>query len=213
MSGRDLVAVGLLGTAAWLVFRRLATTLPADALQGPSSLPWSGLDPFGGQGDGSAAPAGDSSDQADQLDPPASSYATTTISRESGGNPLAKNPRSSASGTYQFTKATWQSVGGAWGSDPTKAFGGLTPSPAEQKMRFDKLTSRNGNGLAAAGLAATNAALYAAHFLGLAGAIKVLTAPASASLAQLVGSTVMKANPQLQGFTVADFKSWIGARG
>jgi hypothetical protein len=192
----------------------LATTPAADALQGPASLPWSGLDPFADQTDPSAAPAGDSSggDQADQA-PADSSYTDSTVARESGGNPLAKNPRSSASGTYQFTKATWQSVGGAWGSDPTKAFGGLTPSAAEQKQRFDMLTSRNGNGLAAAGLAATNAALYAAHFLGLAGAIKVLTAPASASLAQLVGSAVMKANPQLQGFTVADFKSWIGARG
>lgn len=214
MSGRDLVGVGLLGTAAWLVLSRLATTLPPGALEGPSSLSWLPLLPsdaftldFGTDDGGSPASSIDATDY------PSSSYEAATIARESSGNTLAKNPRSSASGTYQFTKATWQKVGGAWGSDPTKAFGGLTPSAAEQTMRFNMLTSGNAAGLARAGLAATNATLYAAHFLGLPTALKVLMAPASASLAALVGSKVMNENPKLKGFTVADFKSWLGAQG
>lgn len=216
MSGRDLVVVGALGTAAWLVFRRLATTLPADALQGPSSLSWpaDGLFPaldftFPWPG-GDQAPD-DSSDQASPAS--SSSYDASTITRESGGKLLAKNPLSSASGKYQFTKATWQKLGGAWGSDPSKAFGGLAPSEAEQDMRYNMLTSSNAAGLARAGLAVSNAYLYAVHFLGLPTALKVLTAPASASLAALVGSKVINENPKLKGFTVADFKSWIGAQG
>lgn len=214
MSGRDLVAVGLLGGAAWLVFRGLATTLPADALQGPSSLSW----PAGGLfpdldftfpwSAGDQAPD-DSADQAS----PATSYDASTIARESGGKLYAKNPLSSASGKYQFLKKTWQKLGGAWGSDPTKAFGGLMPSEAEQDMRYAMLTSGNASGLANAGLAVSNAYLYAAHFLGLPTALKVLTAPASASLAALVGSQVINENPKLRGFTVADFKSWLGAQG
>lgn len=221
MSVRDLVGVGLAGGAAWLLWRQLATTLPAGSLQGPVSLPWPAGDPFGGftldftggGGTTSLAPVqyegAPAADQAESSD----SYTQATTARESSGDPLAKNPNSSASGLYQFTKATWQSLGGAWGPDPTKAFGGLTPSAEEQTARFNMLTSRNSSGLLGAGIAATDAALYAAHFLGLGAAIKVLTAPASASLANLVGSAVMNANPQLRGMTVADFKSWAGGQG
>lgn len=145
--------------------------------------------------------------------PDTSDYATATAGRESAGNVLAKNPLSSASGLFQFTKATWQALGGQWGPDPTKPFGGLTPSLAEQQSRFDQLTSANASGLQRAGLAASNAALYAAHVLGLGTALRVLTAPPSASLANLVGSAVMAANPQFRGFTVANFINWAGGQG
>jgi len=142
----------------------------------------------------------------------ASDYATTTKARESGGDPNAKNPRSSASGLYQFTKATWERLGGKWGADPRKPFGGAAVTPAEQQARFDQLTRQNAAGLARAGIGATNAALYAAHFLGIGTAVRVLKAPASSKLSGLVGSAVMTANPHLRGFTVADFRRWLEGR-
>lgn len=187
MSARQLAGLALVLGGAWAFLRnRSATTLPGPPLKPPTALPGA-----------VSAPAG---------------YVGQTIARESGGDPMAKNPNSSASGKYQFTKATWLKLGGQWGSDKSKPFGGLAPSVAEQDARFAALTRSNASGLVASGLAAGSAALYAAHFLGLPVAVKVLTAAASTNLASLVGSKVMASNPQLSGFTVGDFKRWLERR-
>lgn len=137
-------------------------------------------------------------------------YTASTVTRESGGALYAKNPRSTASGKYQFLRDTWVRMGGAWGSDPSKAFGGLRPSEAEQDARYARFTADNAAGLAKAGIGVTNATLYAAHFLGLTGALRVLTAAPSTKLAALVGSKVMSANRFPANFTVADFRQWLG---
>lgn len=184
MSGRDLIGVAAVLAAAYGLLRaagRVAAPHPATAASGQKNGP--GVD----------------------------SFTAWLVGRESGGDLAARNPRSTASGKYQFTRDTWVRLGGAWGSDPTRPFGGLAPSEAEQDARFAKLTAQNAAGLQRAGLAVTNATLYAAHFLGVSKAIRVLTAPASTNLAALVGSAVMAANPQLRGFTAADFRRWIGA--
>lgn len=188
MSLRDLVGVGLLGAAVWGFWRRGAATLPGTLLTPPT-----------GKIPASATPS-------------SGDYAAKTIARESAGDANAKNPLSSASGLYQFTKATWQRLGGAWGSDPTKPFGGLAVTAAEQTARFNQLTAANAGALQRAGLAVTNATLYAAHFLGSPVAVKVLRAPNSTSLATLVGSRVMAQNPHLAGFTVGDFRRWLETR-
>lgn len=185
MGVRDLLGVGLVGAAAYGLWRSGVITLPATSLRPPSG-------PIFG---------------------PADDYSQRTSARESGGDPYAKNPRSSASGLFQFTRSTWESLGGQWGSDPTKPFGGLRPSVAEQTARFNQLSQLNAAGLQRAGVGATAGALYAAHFLGLGAAINVLSAAASTPLASVVGSAVMRANPQLTGFTVADFRRWAEGRG
>lgn len=211
MSGRQLVGVALLGAAGWAVWRWAATTLPGGGVQAPAALSWGDLGDLFGLPDDSAIDApiyASSSTAAPATIDAGGGYTGSTVARESGGDLLAKNPASSASGLFQFTKPTWQSVGGQWGPDPSKPFGGLTPSLAEQQTRFDALTASNSSGLARAGIAATNAALYAAHFLGLGTALRVLTAAPSANLAPLVGSAVMAVNPQLKGMTVASFLSW-----
>lgn len=205
MSGRDLAVAALLGAAGWLVWRRLATALPADPLQPPLALSWPSADSFPTPWADDAGQVADSAAPGD--------YQVTTVARESGGDLLAKNPKSSASGVFQFTRATWQALGGQWGPDPSKPFGGLTPSLDEQQARFNQLTSANASGLVRAGQAATNAALYASHVLGLGTALKVLAAPPSTMLANLVGSKVMAANPQFKGFNVANFLNWAGGNG
>jgi hypothetical protein len=195
------------GLAGWFLYR-WGTTLPAGSFQAPLALSWgpdsSPADPGAAQ-DATDPSSADSSSAT-------SSYETNLLANESGSNLLAKNPKSSASGLFQFTQATWEGVGGSWGPDPTKAFGGLTPSAEEQQMRFDMLTQRNAAGLQSNGISITNAALYIAHFLGLGGALSVFFASPSTALASVVGSKVMAANPQLKGFTVADFISWAEAR-
>lgn len=125
---------------------------------------------------------------------------------ESGGNDLAKNPRSSATGRYQFTSGTWADL---MQKHPDL---GLTrdgrTDGAQQEVAIRALTADNAAALKAAGHSLTGANLYAAHFLGAGGAKSVLGAPAGASLASLVGAEVMQANPFLAGMTVADFKAW-----
>lgn len=138
-----------------------------------------------------------------------SNYLDVLASIESSNRPYVKASTSSASGLYQFTKATWQALGGAWGNDPSKAFGGLTPSIEEQQMRAQKLTSQNASILQRAGIAITNATLYAAHFLGPTAAVKALAAPASVAVASVIGSSAVKANPFLNGMSVSGFFDWL----
>ncbi len=204
MSARQVAGLLIAGGALYALWRRGVINLPASLQTPPTAifpgLSWPSLTDL----------------RLPDFDLPGFSepdgYTAQLVARESGGDLYAKNPGSTASGKYQFTKATWQRMGGAWGPNPSLPFGGLRPTEAEQDMRYRKLTDGNAAGLAAAGIARTAATLYAAHFLGLAGAVKVLSAPASAKLAGLVGSKVIAANPFLAGFTVADFRRWLEGR-
>lgn len=56
---------------------------------------------------------------------------------ESGGNPNAQNPSSTASGTYQFLDSTWQSLGGSGSASDA--------SPAEQRRMAEKLYAQQGS--------------------------------------------------------------------
>lgn len=129
---------------------------------------------------------------------------------ESGDRPYIKASTSSASGLYQFIKATWIGEGGSWGPDMSKAFGGLTPTVEEQRQRAQTFTQKNADALKRAGIPINKASLYAAHFLGVGTAIKVIGADIHASAEALAGPAATKANPSiLKGKTVADFLSWL----
>lgn len=129
---------------------------------------------------------------------------------ESGGRPYVKAASSSASGLFQFIRSTWLGEGGQWGSDSSKAFGGLKPSEAEQLARAKTFTQKNADALKRAGIPISKASLYAAHFLGVGTAIRLLGASDTASAAALAGSSATAANPSiLSGKTVADFKRWL----
>lgn len=140
------------------------------------------------------------------------SYYAKLAQVESSNRPYVKAPTSSASGLYQFTKATWQAAGGTWGGDPTKAFGGLTPSAQEQTMRAAKLTTQNANLLQRAGVAISDAALYAAHFLGANTAATILGHDPNALVASVVPQNYITANPFLNGMTVGGFTDWLNGK-
>lgn len=125
-------------------------------------------------------------------------------------NPATGRPYSSASGLYQFIKSTWIGEGGSWGDNPSLAFGGLKPSADEQLARVKTFTAKNAGALRAAGVPINKASLYAAHFLGVGTAIRVIMADISASAESLAGAAATKANPSiLRGKTVAQFLSWL----
>lgn len=131
---------------------------------------------------------------------------------ESGNNPYAKSPTSSASGMFQFTKPTWLSLGGSWGDDASQPFGGLKPSLTEQQQRATTLTQQNALALQRAGVPVNSASLYAAHFFGAGTASKVLSANPDTPIASLVTSGAMKSNSFLQGMDVSGFGGWLSKK-
>lgn len=129
---------------------------------------------------------------------------------ESNDRPFVKASTSSASGLYQFIKATWQGEGGKWGDNPNQAFGGLRPTPEEQLARAKSFTAKNAAYLRKHGIPINKASLYAAHFLGVWTAVKIIGADVGASAEHLAGEAATRANPSiLKGKTVGQFLSWL----
>lgn len=129
---------------------------------------------------------------------------------ESGDRPYIKAGTSSASGLYQFIRTTWLGEGGQWGTDSSKAFGGLKPSVEEQRQRAKSFTERNVVILRAKGLPINKATLYAAHFFGAGMAAKVIGADVDARADLIAGPSATSANPSiLKGKTVGQFLSWL----
>lgn len=129
---------------------------------------------------------------------------------ESGNRPYIQAPTSSASGLYQFIKATWLGEGGKWGPTMRPAFGGLKPSEAEQLMRAKSFTEKNAAYLRAKGLPINRASLYASHFFGPVTAAKVIAAHVNSRADYLAGPAATNANPSiLKGKTVGQFLTWL----
>lgn len=144
-------------------------------------------------------------------DPIPAGYFDILARIESDNRPYVKAASSSASGLYQFIRATWRGEGGQWGPDMSLAFGGLRPSIEEQQQRARTFTMKNVATLRNAGVAINSATLYAAHFLGAGTAIRMLKAPLNASAAAIAGANAAKANPSILGRdrTVAGFRQWL----
>lgn len=129
---------------------------------------------------------------------------------ESGNRPYIKAPTSTASGLYQFIRATWIGEGGKWGPDMKLAFGGLRPSVEEQLQRAKSFTARNVEVLKAKGIPINRASLYAAHFFGAGMAAKVIGADVDARADLIAGPAATNANPSiLRGKTVGQFLKWL----
>ena len=131
-------------------------------------------------------------------------------SAESGGNDSAKNPRSSATGRYQFTEGTWNGLASRYPELGLTADGRLDPNQQERAIRV--FTQDNARALTSAGIPVNPGNLYAAHFLGAGGATAVLGQDDASPVSTLVGADVVKANPFLDGMTVGQFKQWAASK-
>jgi hypothetical protein len=131
-------------------------------------------------------------------------YLAKVRGSESGGKQYAKNPRSTASGLYQFTESTWKGLGYDW----KDRF-----NPTLQNQAMAKLTNYNANYLKSKlGITPTDADLYGAHFLGPQGYTSVYNKPNNTPLSSVLTKGAMSANPFLAGKTTGFLKSWLSKK-
>jgi hypothetical protein len=129
---------------------------------------------------------------------PAGSYAANTFAKESGNNPNARNPNSTAGGLAQFTDGTWADL--AQRHPELKLTPGGQYDPAQVQRAFPVFTQENAGILHGAGIEPTDANLRVAHLLGAQGATGFLTSMAqnpNAPAASMVGPAAVKANQSL----------------
>ena len=145
------------------------------------------------------------------------------IGVESDGDPNAKNKRSSATGLGQFLDETWLDMIRAHRPDLAK---GRIKTEILELRRDAKVareiaarfTEGNAEMLRKRGLLVTPGTLYLAHFAGGAGAVAILSAMENADAALVMATAdatgrtkrekIIKANPFLERFTVADLRNW-----
>ncbi|NSZ73944.1 hypothetical protein G6L74_09350 [Agrobacterium tumefaciens] len=137
---------------------------------------------------------------------------------ESGGNPTAKNPNSTATGLGQFIESTWLRMFKQYFPDRAK---GMTDSTilalrenADVSRSMIELYAReNAAILQKAGVAVNEASVYLAHFLGPTGAVAVLTAQADTPVSKLLSSDAIKSNRNiLEGKTAGEVASWANQK-
>ena len=138
---------------------------------------------------------------------------------ESTNNPLAVNPKSSASGLFGFTDQTFvdtlsKAFPGVDTSNLTKEqIAALKADPMVSSKVADTLTSANASALSYAGMNPNDPAnLYAAHFLGSTLAIKALQADPNAPISSVATEKQIAANKSILGGdkTVGDVLGILG---
>lgn len=138
------------------------------------------------------------------------------IGAESGGNPNASNPSSSASGLGQFIDSTWLSTIRAHRPDladqPDDALLALKSDPQLSREMTGAYASDNQAILSKAGVPVTDGNTYLAHFAGPGGAVKVLQADPTAPVGSILGAAAVNANPFMAGMTAGDLQAWAARK-
>ncbi|WP_414902459.1 hypothetical protein ACMT1E_04315 [Sphingomonas flavalba] len=137
---------------------------------------------------------------------------------ESAGNDAARpidprtgQARSSATGRYQFTDATWlayfkRRYGGAGLSDA--AILARRGDGAVQDVLMHDLTDDHAAALDRAGQPETAGSLYLLHFAGEKGGLALLRAAPDTPVERLLSEGAIRANPFLKGRTAAEVIAW-----
>lgn len=138
------------------------------------------------------------------------------IQVESGGDPYAKNPRSSASGPSQFIDSTWLSTirtarPDLAGKSDSELLA-LKTDPQLSREMTQAYANQNQAILSKNRLPVTDGNTYLAHFAGPGGAVKVLQADPSAPVGDILGPAVVKANPFLARMTAGDLQAWASKK-
>lgn len=148
-------------------------------------------------------------------------FVDRVIGAESGGNPNARNPRSSATGAGQFLDRTWIELYRKNFRGPTT--GRIQSDEDILALRNNMEISRrmvqlyaeeNSKILRAAGVAINDATLYLAHFAGGQTAANVLRANPNAPVTDFFAPSAIAANPTVlgNGQTAGGLAQWAGRR-
>lgn len=146
------------------------------------------------------------------------------IGIESGGNPAAQNPASSAAGLGQFIDSTWLAMLQKHRPDIVE---GRSRYQLLQ-LKFDPALSRemtaayvadNRAFLESRGLPITPGSLYLAHFAGPEGAARILAAALNAPISAVMTPAQIAANRGIRRggksfsqFTVGDLQAWAASK-
>lgn len=146
-------------------------------------------------------------------------YQDRLIATESGGNPTARNPRSTATGLGQFIDSTWLAVAPVvaqrLGQDltgmPREQVLALRKDPEWSKAAIQVYAEQNRAQMERAlGHKVGEGHLGLAHGFGAQGAVGVLQADPATAADQHFPPNVMAANPNLRGKTLADIMRQYG---
>lgn len=138
-------------------------------------------------------------------------YMAAARRQESSGDPNARNPRSSASGLYQFTDSTWvayyRKTFPNTGLDDAAIIARKGRGDVQDRV-MRTFTQENAGWLARNGQEATPGNLYVVHHMGTGGAGKVFGAAPDTPMKALFDADVITANPHLAKMTAGDFIRW-----
>ncbi|UNE54977.1 transglycosylase SLT domain-containing protein [Bartonella machadoae] len=126
------------------------------------------------------------------------SYLYRVAQIESGGNPNARNPRSSAGGLYQFIDSTAKQYGLQDRFDPIQAADAMGILTRDNRNHLSRVLGR----------APSEAELYLAHQQGAGGAARLLQNP-HAQAAQIVGSNAVGLNGGNRDMRAGDFVNHV----
>jgi hypothetical protein len=148
---------------------------------------------------------------------PVANVVNKIIGAESGGDPTAKNERSSASGLGQFTDGTWLATIRKHRPDLAAGLGdrvllAMKTDRALGREMTTALTKDNAEFLRGKDIPVTEANIYLAHFAGQGGAEAIFKASDESQLASVLDAATMNANPHLQGKTVGWIKDWAAEK-
>lgn len=138
------------------------------------------------------------------------SVADVIIGAESGGDPNARNPASTATGAGQFIESTWIDV--LTRNRPDLVEGksrqeilALRTNPQISRAMVNAYGAENGMRLQEAGIEPNITNTYIAHFAGPDGAIALLNAPANTPVEDILTAGAIEANKKLlKGKTAAE---------
>ena len=127
---------------------------------------------------------------------------------ESGGDVLAKNPRSSALGPFQFIRSTFLEVSRRYFAEEVGELSEAEVLRLRTDLAFSRRVARaysrqNAADLRRRGLAANVTNLRLAFFAGAAGAARVLTAKPEPPVSRLLAAEAVRANPFLYRMTAS----------
>lgn len=130
---------------------------------------------------------------------------------ESRSGEITVNPNSSARGKYQFLEGTWVDIM-ARAPELNLTLDGRISSPEQQERAMKWSTEQNVKRLNEAGVPITIENLYAAHFLGPNGAVRILAADNDEKIVDLTSQKVIDQNNFNQNMSVSTFKSWVAKK-